>query len=270
MFKIQDITLGQYAPRESVVHRLDPRTKIISSLVFMILLMFVHRIELFLLFFTAIILFFYLSKLSLALSMRNLRPFLWLFILTLFFHSVFTEGKILLRVELIGLSITEEGIVRGFFYTVRIALLAVLASLLTLTTSPMSLADAFQLFFSPFRRIGIPANEIAMMLSISLRFIPILIEEAERIRKAQFSRGCQISGGFINKIKSIVPIIVPLFLSAFRRANDLALAMDSRCYGRIKERTSYYILRFRRADVIAFIVVFAFGFPVVMMRLFYI
>ncbi|MBN2029776.1 energy-coupling factor transporter transmembrane protein EcfT [bacterium] len=270
MFRIQDITLGQYAPRESIVHKLDPRTKIISSLIFMVLLMFVHRIELFLVFIAAIMLFFYLSKLSWALSVRNLRPFLWLFILTLLFHSIFTEGKILLRIEFIGLTITEEGIVRGLFYTIRIALLAVLASLLTLTTSPMSLADAFQLFLSPFKRIGVPAHEIAMMLSISLRFIPILIQEAERIRKAQFSRGCQISGSLINKLRSIVPLIVPLFLSTFRRANDLALAMDSRCYGRIKERTSYYVLRFRRADAVAFLVVFAFGFPVVMMQFFYV
>ncbi len=268
MFRIQDITLGQYAPRESIVHKLDPRTKIISSLIFMILLMFVHRIELFLLFLFAVILFFYLSKLSLALSIRNLRPFLWLFILTLLFHAIFTQGKILIKVEFIGLTITEEGIVRGLFYTVRIALLAVLASLLTLTTSPMSLADAFQHFLSPFKRIGVPAHEIAMMLSISLRFIPILIEEADRIRKAQISRGCQISGNLINKIKSIVPLVVPLFLSTFRRANDLALAMDSRCYGKIKERTSYYVLRFRRADMIAFAVVFVFGCPVVVMRLF--
>lgn len=268
MLKIQDITLGQYAPRESPIHRLDPRTKIISCIVFMILLMFVHRITLLFPFFIIIVLFFFLSKLSLTLSIKNLRPFLWLFVLTLFFHTVFTEGKILWKIPFVGLRITEEGIVRGLFYTLRIGILTVLASLLTLTTSPMSLADGFERFLSPFKRIGIPSQEIAMMLSISLRFIPILIEEAERIRKAQLSRGSQITGNIINRIRGIIPLIVPLFLSTFRRANDLALAMDSRCYGRTKERTSYYVLQFHRADVVAFTVVLLFIIPFIMMRVF--
>ncbi len=232
----------------------------------MVLLMFVHRIELLLPFFAIIILLFYLAKLDPILSVKNLRPFLWLFILTLFFHSIFTEGKILCKVPYVNLWITEEGIYRGLFYTLRIGLLTVLASLLTLTTSPLSLADAVERFLSPLKQIGVPSQEIAMMLSISLRFIPILMDEAERIRKAQFSRGCQITGNLINKIRSVVPLIVPLFISTFRRANDLALAMDSRCYGSSNERTSYYILQFRRADIIAFVAVFIFCVPIVLMN----
>lgn len=266
MPRLQDITLGQYAPRDSIIHKLDPRTKIALSLVFMVLLMFVHRIELLLPFFAIIILLFYLAKLDPILSVKNLRPFLWLFILTLFFHSIFTEGKILCKVPYVNLWITEEGIYRGLFYTLRIGLLTVLASLLTLTTSPLSLADAVERFLSPLKQIGVPSQEIAMMLSISLRFIPILMDEAERIRKAQFSRGCQITGNLINKIRSVVPLIVPLFISTFRRANDLALAMDSRCYGSSNERTSYYILQFRRADIIAFVAVFIFCVPIVLMN----
>lgn len=129
----------------------------------------------------------------------------------------------------------------------------------------MSLTDAIERFLTPFRRIGIPAHEIAMMLSISLRFIPILIDEAERIRRAQVSRGSQFDGNILRKLRSIVPLIIPLFLSTFRRAHDLALAMDARCYQGGARRTNYYVLRFRRIDGIASLTVFLFSIPVVIL-----
>jgi energy-coupling factor transport system permease protein len=175
--------------------------------------------------------------------------------LTLFLHALLTKGKILLTIPLTQFTVTEEGLYLGFYYTFRIAVLIILASLLTLTTSPMSLTDALERFMLPFRRIGVPAHEIAMMLSISLRFVPILIAETERIRNAQLSRGACFEGNLIQKIRGIIPMIIPLFLSAFRRANDLAFAMDARCYQGGEGRSHYYRLQFKRNDAFAFFIV---------------
>ena len=232
----------------------------------MILLLLANRLELLFLFFVVVLVLFQLSKLDVRLALRNLRPFFVLFLLTFLLHGMFTEGRILWKVPFVSVFITEEGIYQGVFYTFRIGILVVLASLLTLTTSPMSLTDAFERFFVPFRRLGVPSHEIAMMLSISLRFIPILIDEAERIRKAQISRGGRFEGNIFRKVRGVVPIIIPLFLSTFRRANELALAMESRCYRGGEGRTSYHVLRFRRIDVVALLVVFLFGIPVVLLR----
>ena len=266
MIRIKDITLGQYAPRESIIHKLDPRTKVLASLFLMSMLLFIRRLEIILLFFVVVLVLYILSKLNIGLALKNLKPFVWLFLLTFLLHCLFTKGKILVEIPFVKGYITEEGIYRGIFYTLRIGILVVMANLLTLTTSPMSLTDGIERFLSPFRRVGVPAHEIAMMLSISIRFIPILIEEAERIRKAQISRGGCFEGNLLRRIRSIIPLIVPLFLSTFRRANDLALAMDARCYRGGEGRTSYHILRFRRADMLALFVIFLFGIPVALVR----
>jgi len=266
LIKIQDITLGQYAPGDSVIHRLDPRTKVLSTLFFMTLLLITHRLEIFLLFFVLGFVFFIVSGLNPKLGLKNLRPFLWLFLLTFILNTMFTRGKILWKIPFLNVYITEEGIFQGVFYTLRIAILVILANLLTLTTSPMSLTDGIERFLSPFKRIGIRSHEIAMMLSISLRFIPILIEEADRIRKAQISRGGSFEGNILEKIKSIVPLVVPLFLSTFRRADDLALAMDARCYRGGEGRTNYNILRFRWIDGVVLLGVFLMGLPVILIR----
>jgi len=232
----------------------------------MVYLLMTHRVEPLLLYLMAVLFFFRLSELSVKLALRNLRPFLVLFLLTFFFHAVFTDGKILWKVPFVSVFITEEGIYQAIFYTFRIGILVVLASLLTLTTSPMSLTDGIERFLTPFRRMGVPAHEIAMMFSISLRFIPILIDETERIRKAQVSRGGCFEGNIFRRIRSIVPVVVPLFLSTFRRANDLALAMDARCYRGGVARTSYHVLRFHREDILALLVVILLGIPVVFLR----
>ena len=266
MMKIQDITLGQYAPGDSVIHRLDPRTKILSTLILMTLLLITHSLEILLLFFILCFVFFILGNLNPKLALGNLRPFLWLFLLTFFLNAVFTKGKILWEVPFLNVYITEQGISQGVFYTLRIAILVVLANLLTLTTSPMSLTDGIERFLSPLKRVGIRSHEIALMLSISLRFIPILIEEADRIRKAQISRGVTFMGSILNKIKNTVPLIVPLFLSTFRRANDLALAMEARCYRGGEGRTSYNVLRFRWIDGIVLLGIFLISIPVILIR----
>lgn len=249
---MRDITLGQYAHRESVVHGLDPRTKVISGLFFLTLILLIRRIEVLVLLCIFAAFLYRISRLDVRLALRNLKPFVFLFTLTLLLHGFFTKGQTLFHVPLIGISLSQEGLYQGFFYCIRIALLVAFASLLTLSTSPMSIADAIERFLKPFRRLGVPAHEIALMMTISIRFIPILIDEAERIKKAQVSRGARFHGNPVQRIHSLIPLIIPLFLSSFRRANDLALAMDARCYRGSEGRTNYHELRFHRVDALAF------------------
>lgn len=212
-----------------------------------------------------------LCQYSLKVAIGNFRPFTILFVLTIGLHSFFTPGKILLQIPFVNMKITYEGIYQGIFYTVRIGLLILIASLLTLTTSPMALTDAIERFLSPFRRIGIPDHEIALMISISLRFIPTLIEEADRIRKAQLSRGSRFDGSLIRRLQSIIPIVIPLFISTLRRANDLAIAMDARCYRGGEGRTKYDILKFRIQDILAmaFVILLGTGFIFIRLPLIY-
>jgi len=254
MISGRKFTLGQFAPRDSVIHHLDPRTKILGIFIMMCVLLFTHRPEILLFYFCVIVGLFRISRLQIGLALKNIKPFIWLFLITFLLHLLLTKGRILFTIPTLNISITQEGIQQGFYYTFRIAVLIILASFLTLTTSAMSLTDGLERFMRPFRKIGLPAHEIAMMLSISLRFIPILMDETERIRNAQLSRGASFEGHLIQKIRSIVPMIIPLFLSAFRRANDLALAMDARCYQGGEGRTNFRILVFKRNDTIAFMI----------------
>jgi energy-coupling factor transport system permease protein len=211
--------------------------------------LFLLKSCLFLLIFLVFICFFYsISKLHLSLAFKNIRPFFWLLGLTLFLHAFYTDGKILFQIPKIHLRVTEEGLFQGFFYALRIADLMVLAAWFTLITSPMAFADSIEKFMSPLKRIGVPAHEIAMMMSISLRFIPILLEETARIQNAQISRGASIKGNPVHKIRNVVPVLVPLFVSSFYRANELALAMDARCYRGGQSRSSYLVLKMNWMD----------------------
>jgi len=243
-----DITLGQYYPGNSLIHRLDPRTKLIAVMVLMTSLLFSYK-PIFLIGFTLITVFaIAFSKIPFNLVFRNLRPFIWLFAITLLVHILWTPGLILWEIPVIGLDVTREGVQMGFLYSIRLGLLVILAALLTLSTSPIELTDALDRLLSPLKYIGLPVHEIVLMLTLSLRFIPTLLEEAERIKNAQVSRGASFDGNVIDRIKNIIPLILPLFVSAFRRADELAMAMDSRCYASGEERTSYKILKFRFAD----------------------
>ncbi len=233
----------------------------------MCVLLITNRLEILLIYFLAVIVLFRISRLQIGLALKNIKPFFWLFLITFLLHALLTKGKILYTIPTLKITVTQDGIYQGAYYTFRIAVLIVLASILTLTTSAMSLTDALERFMRPFRKIGLPAHEIAMMLSISLRFIPILMEETERIRNAQLSRGACFEGTIIQKVRSIVPMIVPLFLSAFRRANDLALAMDSRCYQGGEGRTHFHVLIFKRNDAFALMIVVLSIFPLFLFRL---
>lgn len=253
-----DLTLGQYAPRHSAIHRLDPRTKLGLLFVLMGCVFLIRRIESLLFFLAWIAVLYPSARLSLGLAWNNIRAFFWLFLLTVCLHGFFTEGVPLVHIPLTGWTVTRDGLLQGAYYTLRMVDFILLASLLTLTTSPMSLTDGLERLLKPFERIRVPAHEIAMVMSISMRFIPILLDESERIRKAQVSRGARFEGGPVQKVRGLLPILIPLFLSSFRKANDLALAMDARCYRGGLGRTGYHQLSLSRRDGLALLSIFVF------------
>ena len=198
---------------------------------------------------------FVAAGLRLATFAATLQPFWWLLAFTFTVHAAMVPGEhFLLYVPFLDLTITHEGITIGLLMSARLTIAITLASLLTLTTTPSKLTDALTRMLRPFRRFGFPTQEFAMMVTISIRFIPVLMDEAERLRRAQVSRGADFSGGPLQRARKLVPLVVPLFLSAFARADRLALAMESRAYGCGVERTSYRQLSFGRLDLAALLV----------------
>jgi len=251
---LSDITLGQYYPAESFVHRLDPRTKMLSLLVAMTSLVLAHSVLKLGISLLVLLLIIKISQIPFLIVLRNLKPFIWLFLITLGFHIFLSgEGTELATLPLIGLKVTEEGLRGGSVYSIRLAEFVMMASLLTLTTSPVEITDALDRFFNPLKKFGFPTHEFTLMITLSLRFIPTLIFEAEKLRKAQISRGAVFEGNIIRRIKSVIPLILPLFISVFRRADELALAMDARCYTGGKNRTSFKKLTFEMSDFIVMI-----------------
>lgn len=245
---MRNLLLGQYVYRKSFVHSLDPRTKLLATLALMTGLM-ATRHPLGLGLYCAFWLFTVRqSRLPLSLTLRNVRAFTWLLLLTFLAQVFFTSGRILFEVPYLGLDVTAQGLENGALYALRLALLIAYAALLTLTTSPIELADALERLLRPLQRLRVPVRDLVMMMTLSLRFIPILLDEAERIRMAQLSRGARFTGSFRARIQGVVPLVVPLFISAFRRAEELALAMEARCYHGGTNRTTYRELVFRPRD----------------------
>lgn len=238
---LSDITLGQYFPGDSVVHRLDPRTKFVAILLTMSAVLFSRSFVFYFVWIGLVGGGIRLSRLPFSYVVSNVRPFVWLILLTFVFHAF----------SLHPLRLTAEGVVDGALFALRLAMLILVASLLTLTTSPIDLTDGLERLLGPLRRVRVPVHELAMMMVIALRFIPLLIEEADRLRKAQISRGASFEGGWIRKAKSLIPLLVPLFLSAFRKADQLALAMEARSYRGGKGRTSFNRLKLEAQDRVA-------------------
>ena len=245
---LQDITLGRYIALDSPIHRLDPRTKLIASLALMIVALSARSFGPLLIFAVFLLFVVALTRLSFRLVLSNLRPFIWLFTFTFGLHALLTPGRAVFLLPLSEHAVTAEGLRLGGFFALRLATVIVAASLLTLTTSPMQLTGGLERLFSPLQRFGFPAADLAMMISIALRFIPVLVDEAERLRKAQLARGADFGGHPLRRIKNLVPLLAPLFISAFDRADRLALAMESRCYQGGAERTNYRVLDLGRTD----------------------
>ncbi|MDN5302363.1 MAG: energy-coupling factor transport system permease protein [Thermoanaerobacteraceae bacterium] len=250
---MREITIGQYIPGNSIVHRLDPRTKIIITLVYMILLFILNNFEGYLFPVGFILLASMLSGISLRYMVKGLRPLIVIIVLTFILNTFMIKGTVLYQIG--PFDVTYEGLYQGSFMAIRLVLLIVGTSLLTLTTSPIALTDGIERLLSPAKKIGVPAHELAMMMTIALRFIPTLLEETDKIMKAQMARGADFeSGNIIRRAKNMVPLLVPLFISAFRRADDLAMAMEARCYRGGENRSRMKELRMSSLDFITYIV----------------
>ncbi len=245
---LSDITMGQYYPVESPIHRLDPRMKLILALAFIVVVFMVHTLAGYALVFGFIFMVSRLAKIPFKMLMKGLRPLRMILVLTFLLNLFFTSGKTVL-LHFWVITITREALRQAAFYSLRLVFLVMGTSLLTLTTSPVALSDALELLLSPLKKIHFPAHELAMMMTIALRFIPTLLDETDKIMKAQMARGADFeSGNLITRAKAMVPLLVPLFVSAFRRAGDLAMAMESRCYHGGEGRTRFRVLRFTCLD----------------------
>lgn len=250
---IRDITIGQYYPANSVIHRLDPRTKLVGTLVFLISLFAFRSFAAYAVatvFLAAVI---RASKVPFKFMVKGLKAIVILMMITVVFNMFLTPGEPLFSIW--KLTITREGVVQAAFMAIRLTYLIIGASIMTLTTTPNQLTDGLEKGLCPLNKIHVPVHDIAMMMSIALRFIPILLEETDKIMKAQMARGADFeSGGVIQKAKNMVPLLVPLFISAFRRANDLAMAMEARGYRGGDGRTKMHPLKYQRRDGIAYFV----------------
>lgn len=263
---IRDITLGQYYPGNSYIHKLDPRVKIMATLFYIVSLFVVDDFLGFAVAFAGLAVIIAISKVPLNFILRGLKPIFLIITFTFVINMFMIKGEVLVSIGF--LSITKEGLRTAVFMAVRLVLLIIGSSLLTLTTKPISLTDGIEALLSPFKRFGLPAHELAMMMTIALRFIPTLLEETDKIMKAQQARGADFeSGNIIRRAKALIPILVPLFISAFRIAQDLAMAMEARCYGGNIKRTRMNGMKLETRDLAASIIFVAFLALIVLERI---
>lgn len=255
---LRDITIGQYYQAESVIHRLDPRVKVIATFIYIISLFCFNQLSGYII----AAFFFYcmvkLSKVPFKFITRGIKPIIFMLIFTAALNLLWTSGEHVL-IQYGFITITSEGVKKMVFMALRLIFLIIGSSLMTLTTTPNQLTDAIENLFKPLNKLKVPVHELAMMMSIALRFIPILVEETDKIMKAQLARGADFeSGNIIQRVKNMIPIFIPLFVSAARRASDLALAMDARCYHGGEGRTKMKPLKYKRQDILAYFVMFCY------------
>ena len=248
---MKDITLGQYYPVKSLVHSLDPRVKIVLLIIALVTVFLPDNMLLYIPIAAFILLAAKLSNVPFKLLLKGIKPLRFILIFTLVLNVFFLPGETV-WLEWQFIRITKEAVMTAIMFGIRLVLLVMFSSLLTLTTAPVSLTDGLERLLSPLAKIRFPAHEMAMMMTIALRFIPTLLEEADKIMKAQSARGADFeSGNLMARAKAMVPLLVPLFVSAFRRAGDLAMAMEARCYHGGKGRTRLHVLKMKRNDYLA-------------------
>jgi len=244
---LKDITLGQFFPGNSAVHRLDPRVKIVLTVAFIVLLFLAQGPVSYALIIAFLAVVIGISRISPKMVLRGLKPILFIVIFTAVLNLFYTPGTYIFQWHFLHISV--EGIKLAIFMVLRLMLLIIATSMLTYTTSPIQLTDGLERLLSPLKKLHAPVHELSMMMSIALRFIPILLDETDKIMKAQMARGADFeSGNLIQKAKSMVPLLVPLFISAFRRATDLAMAMEARCYHGGVGRTKMKPLKYAAID----------------------
>ena len=252
---LRDITLGQYFPGDSPIHRLDPRAKLIAMICYIVALFLGQWFVTYAVLFLALAAAVKVSTVKPKALLRGLKPVVFILVFTAVLNIFYTPGEALASFWIF--TITREGIVHAFFMVVRIIMLITCTFLLTYTTSPLALTDGLESLLGPLKKLRVPVHELAMMMSIALRFIPTLIEETDKIMSAQKARGADFeSGNLLQRARALVPILVPLFISAFRRADELAIAMECRCYHGGEGRTKLHGLHYQRRD---YLVLAAYG-----------
>ena len=263
---LTEITLGQYFPGNSWIHRLDPRTKILATIIYIIAIFFAETPLSYgiLTAFAALVIL--ISRLPWLLVLKSLKPIWIIVILTMFIHMFTAPGEHVIW-SWKFLNVTQEGLDLGLKMAVRLILLLLFSSVLTFTTSPIVLTDGIENLLRPFKAVGVPAHELAMMMTIALRFIPTLLEETDRIMKAQTARGADFANGnMLQRLKNMLPLLVPLFISAFRRADELAVAMEARCYRGGEGRTRMHELAYGGGDYVALALVLALAVGLAVLR----
>lgn len=263
---LRDITLGQYYPADSVIHKLDPRVKLFGTLIYIISLFVFKGLPAFILAAIFLVVLIKLSKVPFSYMVKGLKTIVLIMLFAAVFNLFLTPGTKLVSFWIF--TITYEGLKNAVVMMVRLIFLIIGTSLMTLTTTPNELTDGLEKALSPLKYIKVPVHEIAMMMSIALRFIPILIEETDKIMKAQMARGADFEhGNLIQKARNMVPLLVPLFVSAFRRANDLAMAMEARCYRGGEGRTKMKPLHYQKRDRMAYLTLLVYLVAVIGLRI---
>ena len=266
---LRDITLGQYYPADSVIHKLDPRVKLFGTLIYIISLFVFKGLPAFILAAIFLVVLIKLSKVPFSYMVKGLKTLVLIMLFAAVFNLFLTPGTKLVSFWIF--TITYEGLKNAVVMMFRLIFLIIGTSLMTLTTTPNELTDGLEKALSPLKYIKVPVHEIAMMMSIALRFIPILIEETDKIMKAQMARGADFEhGNLIQKAKNMVPLLVPLFVSAFRRANDLAMAMEARCYRGGEGRTKMKPLHYQKRDRMAYLTLLVYLAAVIGLRILWI
>ena len=263
---LKDITIGQHYPTESIIHKLDSRVKLVATFIFMVSLFIINKFWPYLIVILYLLAIIKLSNIPFKYILKGLKPLRWIILFTFVINIFFLPGE-----ELIWsfgfLRVTQEGISQAIFMAIRLTLLVLGTSLLTLTTSPMDLTDGIERLLNPFKKIGLPVHELAMMMTIALRFIPTLLDETDKIMKAQMSRGADFeSNNLINRAKNLVPLLVPLFVSAFRRAEELGTAMEARCYRGGYNRTKMKESVLSKADYVSYVLQFIYLGSIIVTR----
>ena len=267
---MKNITLGQYYAVDSPIHRLDPRIKIVLSILYIVIVFLCSNILSMALLIISALAIVLLSKIPIKIVLKSVKPILFIIAFTAIINIFWTTGEGAPLADLGFLKIYKEGVVNAIFIIVRISVLIIgTSALLTYTTTPISLTDGIERLLSPLKRIGLPVHDFAMIMTIALRFIPTLMEEADKIMSAQKARGADFTNGnLIQKAKALIPILIPLFSSSIRHALDLATAMECRCYKGGEGRTRMKILEYHTSDIIALFLVVAFGAAVVCINIF--
>ncbi|TLQ41575.1 energy-coupling factor transporter transmembrane protein EcfT [Ruoffia tabacinasalis] len=262
------LLLGRYLQGNSIIHELDPRTKLLGSFFFIVIVFLANHWLAYLLLAAFVFFVIKLSNISISYFLRGIRPMLWIIMFTVIFQMLFTVGGTV-YFQLGPVTITSLGVINAIYIFMRLVLIIMMSTILTLTTAPLELTDGIEHLLRPLTRLGFPSHEVALLLSIALRYVPTLMDEAQKIMNAQRARGVEFDeGSFIDRVKAMVPILIPLFVSAFNRADEMAIAMEARGYRGGEGRTKYRQLKYSKIDAYALLILLLVTAALIAIRIF--